>query len=190
MATEREKLGTYGKSLEDAFFHQQDSVLIQRHREELRRQRSAKEISDSSGITNTAVLAKLVEMGITSELATSLSIIPLVEVAWADGNVDAKEREAVLAGAAKCGLAKGRLDYEMLESWLARRPPAELREAWAHYIKGLCELLSESERAELKKDLLKRARAVAEASGGFLGITSGISASEKKVLENLESSFG
>ncbi|MEK7474313.1 MAG: hypothetical protein AAB152_01650 [Candidatus Coatesbacteria bacterium] len=189
MATEREKLGSYGKSLEDAFFLQQDSALIQRHREDLRRQRSAKELSDASGITNAAVLAKLVEMGITAELATSLSIIPLVEVAWADGNVDEKEKAAVLAGAAKCGLAKGRLDYEMLESWLSRRPPAALLEAWAHYVKGLCELLGDGERAGLRKDLLQRARTVAEASGGFLGLTSGISESEKKVLASLESSF-
>jgi len=190
MATEREKLGSYGKSLEDAFFLQQDSALIQRHREELRRQRSAKELSEASGITNAAVLAKLVEMGITAELATSISIIPLVEVAWADGNVDEKEKKAVLSGAAKCGLAKGRLDYEMLESWLSHRPPAELLEAWAHYIKGLCELLSDSERAELKRDLLRRARTVAEASGSFLGISSGMSDPEKKVLASLESSFG
>lgn len=181
--------GAYGKSLEEAFFFKKDTELIAQQREKLRKEESQKALSDASGITNPEVLARLVEMKVTPEMATSLSIVPLIEVAWADGSVDAKERDAVLEGAEKCGLARGRLDYEMLKLWLERKPTPELMDAWNHYMRGLCESMNPGERSNLRNDLLKRARVVAEASGSILGMTSGISGAEKLVLDNLSAVF-
>ena len=48
--------------------------------------------------------------------------------------------------------------------------------------------LGERSRAHLKSGTMCRARAIAEAAGGFLGVAS-ISAAEKKMLEELEWSF-
>ena len=181
--------GAYGKSLEEAVFFKKDTELIAQQREKLRKEQTQKSISDASGISNPDIRARLVELKVTPEMATSLSIVPLIEVAWADGEVDDKERMAVLAGAEKCGLAKGRLDYEMLKLWLERKPTQELLDAWNQYMRGLCEVLSEQDRRNLRDDLLRRARLVAESSGSFLGITSGISGMEKAVLEKLSSVF-
>jgi hypothetical protein len=49
--------------------------------------------------------------------------------------------------------------------------------------------MNEQERKDLRDDLLKRARLVATASGSFLGLTSGISKSEARVLEELATAF-
>ena len=52
--------------------------------------------ADSSG----TLVARLVEIGIRSDTLAALCLIPLVEVAWADGRLDPPEREALLAAAA------------------------------------------------------------------------------------------
>jgi len=56
------------------------------------------------------------------------------------------------------------------------------------YIEALKASLGERARAHLKSGTMGRARAVAEAAGGFLGVAS-ISAAEKKMLEALEWAF-
>jgi hypothetical protein len=48
--------------------------------------------------------------------------------------------------------------------------------------------MTEDERQGLKQDILERARAVATASGGFLGIGK-ISDAEKEMLERLDATF-
>jgi tellurite resistance protein len=135
------------------------------------------------------VLDALVELDVAPDLVASLALVPLVEVAWADGHVDPRERDAILAGAVKTGVARKSVDYTLLEEWLKHRPPAKLMKAWTHYVEGLCEALDEAGRLALQHDLLDRARAVAEAAGGFLGLTSKVSAAEQDVLAKLERAF-
>jgi hypothetical protein len=81
------------------------------------------------------------------------------------------------------------MDYALLKEWLRQRPPPTLLEAWQHYVQGLCATLSPRERAELKDDLLSRARSVAEATGGFLGLTSRVSREERAIIEKMEAAF-
>ena len=60
---------------------------------------------------------------------------------------------------------------------------------WQHYMHGLCECLSASERDILKEELMRNVRKAAETSGGFLGMGKTCS-QEEQVLARLESSFG
>ena len=141
-----------------------------------------------SGITNEAILERLVNLNIRPETLAALALVPLIEVVWADGEVDEKERAMVLAYATSQGIALGSIDRELLERWLARQPEASLLNAWQHYVQGLCECLSRSERDVLKEELMRNVRKAAEASGGFLGMGK-ISGQERQVLAELESSF-
>ena len=81
------------------------------------------------------------------------------------------------------------MDYELLDVWLKHRPPKKLLHAWTHFIAGLCETMSETERSALKSELLSHARAVAESAGGILGLTSKISAHEQAVLDEMAAAF-
>jgi hypothetical protein len=101
-----------------------------------------------------------------------------------------REAAAVLAGAESAGIAKGSVDHELLREWLRQRPPEALLEAWNHYIAGLCENLTDDQRERLRQDLLARTRRVAQASGGFLGLTAAVSPKEEAVLARMESAFG
>jgi ferric-dicitrate binding protein FerR (iron transport regulator) len=65
------------------------------------------------------------------------------------------------------------------QRWLESRPEPRLLTAWTHLVQGLIESMSPAEAASLHSGLLDRARAVATASGGFLGLGSRISAAEE-----------
>lgn len=177
------------RRLEDAFFLKRDAQLIELHKEQQRIQKTKEELAKSSGIRNPKVLDKFVELNITPNLLASLFVLPLLEVAWADGELDAKEREAVLKASSDGGLVKGSLDYQLLESWLKERPSKHFLDAWLHYMEGLREVLSQEELDNLKVAFLDRARHVAEAAGGILGFGTKISAKEQEVLTKMEKAF-
>jgi hypothetical protein len=177
-------------SLEDAFFLKKDNKLLEKMRELKRMEETKKAISEASGIHNEDVLHKLLDLNVRPEMVAALSIVPLVEVAWADGDLDEKEIDAVIRGAEAAGIAKGTPSFALLLRWLERKPGPEMLEAWTYYINGVCEKLEAKEREELKRELLGRARTVAEAAGGFLRLTSRISRKEKEMLGKLEDAFG
>jgi hypothetical protein len=77
----------------------------------------------------------------------------------------------------------------LFEQWLAEPPPPVLLAAWKDYISAFSSTLSQEARRTLKRELLGRARAVAEAAGGFLGLGRKISPAEERVLKQLEGAF-
>jgi hypothetical protein len=189
MADRPEILGDRGKSLEDEFFRRQDQQLVQKLKELQALEVNREALARASGIRNEAVLRKLVDLGVHAETVAALSIVPLVEVAWADGSLDAREKAAVLQGAAAGGLTTGTPAHEMLQRWLESRPEPRLLTAWTHMVQGLIESMGPAEAAGLQSSLLDRARAVATASGGFLGLGSRVSAAEERMLQDLAAAF-
>ncbi len=177
-----------GQALEALFFRKQDDALIAQHERLEHKRRTREALAEVSGIRNPQVLDKLMELEVSPSIMASLSIVPLVEVAWADGKVQDEEREAILA-AAKKGIGEKSIDHELLEAWLNHCPPPKLLQAWTHFISGLCETMTETERNALKTELISHAQAVAEAAGGFLGLTSKISAREQAILDEMTAVF-
>lgn len=177
------------KSLEESFFAKESARLAARLRAKREKAAGAEDLAQTSGLADAELLGKLTELGIASDTWAALSMIPLVEVAWADGQADAKERQAVLSGAEAGGVEKGSPSYRLLESWLETRPEARLLEAWGEYMVALCAQLGESERRALKAEVLGRARAVAAASGGILGLGEKVSPNEAAVLSELGKAF-
>ncbi len=122
------------------------------------------------------------------ETLVAFSLVPLVEVAWADGEIQPKERDAIIKAAIERGVEEDSPTCDLLRNWLQTKPDPKLLEVWKGYIEVLKDSLGERSRAHLKSGTMGRARAIAEAAGGFLGVAS-ISAAEKKMIEELEWSF-
>src|SRR5687768_16926045 len=110
-----EVLRDRGRSLEEEFFRREDQRLMTRLNELKAAETAREALAKASGITKPAVLEKLMELGIRAETVAALSIVPLVEVAWADGELDAKERRAVVD---RAGVAPGSTEGALLEAWL------------------------------------------------------------------------
>jgi hypothetical protein len=185
----QDKIHERGQSMEEEFFRREDEKLVAKLRAAQAKENARDALSRVTGITSAKVLDELGDLGITSEKVAALSVYPLVEVAWADGEIDAKERAAVLAYAADHGIARGSAENALLEAWIDKKPPMQFGAAWARLVHGLCESLPPAEVETLRSKLLDRARGVAGASGGVLGIGSKVSKAESAVLEKLERAF-
>ncbi len=182
-------LGDRKQALEESFFAKENAKLLEKLKAEKGKKAAKESLSDVSGIISDEVLEKLCELGIESDTWAAVSIAPLVEVAWADGKIEASERKAVLSAAEANGITSSSPSYLLLESWLAHRPDGRLLEVWGEFIVKLCSELGETERDALKNQLIGRARSVAEAAGGFLGMGNKVSAEEEVVLTQLSKAF-
>jgi tellurite resistance protein len=178
-----------GRSLEDEFFRREDQRLLEKLNDLKTAAATREALARASGITAPEVLDRLLALGIKAETLAALSIVPLVEVAWADGSLDARERRAILDRARDTGMAPGSTAQALLEAWLERRPDAKLLDAWTHMVRGIRDQVGPDEAARLKASLLDQARAVASASGGVLGIGSKVSGAEAAMLARLDAAF-
>jgi hypothetical protein len=188
MAENPQILGDRGKSLEDAFFRKESERAIERLREMQQRTATSEALVKVIGIRNRAIIDRLVALGVRPEIVTALALVPLVQVAWADGSLDEKERQAILDRAEKSGIAPGTADHDLLRSWLEKKPEPRLLTAWTEMIRGLSEHMPPDEFASLKTGLIERAKAVARASGGLLGMGA-ISIAEQNAIDRLETAF-
>lgn len=183
--TEAQILADRKKALEEQFFARHERELVERSRREKAESKRRQELAESSGIHDPAVLDRLVALKLEAGTVAALALVPLVEVAWSDGTLHERERAAVLQAAEEAGVTSGTPAHDLLASWLERRPGPDLLAAWTGYAGALAEQLGEAERKALRHDLLSRARGVAEAAGGILGLGR-ISDAEEAMLAELE----
>jgi Enolase C-terminal domain-like len=188
MANTPDSIGQKARSLEDEFFRNEDQRAIQRLRELREREVSREGLSKASGIKNVAILDKLLDLGVRNETVAALAVVPLAEVAWADGSMDAKEERAILKRAEEAGVLPGSPVHDLLKSWLERRPEPKLLAAWTHMVEGICEHLTPEQVDGLRTGLVERAQTIAMASGGLLGM-GGVSRAEQEMIQTLAAAF-
>jgi hypothetical protein len=178
-----------GKTMEDLFFFEKDQSMIEARRELEQMQETRANLAKVSGIQNDALLDKLIALDIHPDALATLFVIPLVEVAWADGEIHEKERDELFKHVERAGVKNKGVNPKLVSSWLKHKPDPALLEAWVHYIQALSGQLSEAERLALKEDVMADARAVAQAAGGFLGFGK-LSEEERRMLDQLDAAFG
>lgn len=176
------------RGLENEFFYRVDQKLRQQLREKMRAEQRVKALRDATGITDDSVIEELAGVGFSSETLLALSLVPLVRVAWADGHIDDEEKAAVLQAAESVGHAADSPSYRLLEAWLDVEPEEAVFKAWKDYVQALSGTISKQAKETLQRDLCDRARSVAEAAGGILGLHR-VSHSEEVALAELERVF-
>ena len=176
------------KALEEEFFAKMNRQLLDKLRAIFAQNATREGLRAATGITDPAILDRLLALELSGETIAAFELYPLVEVAWADGKLDRLERDAILAAAVAAGIAKGSPAYEMLDDRMDDGPTALTRKVWMAYAKDVAGRLDPAERRLLRDDLLKRARVVAEASGGVLGLGK-VSTKEQRVLDAIAKVF-
>jgi hypothetical protein len=177
------------RALEDAFFLKEEEKLLTSLRAKEERQAQREALSAIMKLSDEQLLDQLIEAGIRAETWLAISLVPLVEVAWADREMAVEEREAILKAAAEHGIEEGSDARRLLDKWLARRPASRVREAWTSYIEAVTKVLGSAAVDALREETLEQSRAVAASAGGFLGLGPHISNAEEAVLEELERAF-
>jgi hypothetical protein len=177
-----------GKALEDSFFALENARLLKKLKEKEAAKAKREAFREIANIDNDQLIDALVELEIEPHCVAALSLVPLVEVAWADGEMHGKERGAVLRAAKQSGIEEGSPNYQLLENWLGHKPEAELLEVWKTYARALMDRLDDVIAGELKTRLMTRTTAVAKAAGGFLGIGA-ISDAEQAMIDQLRAAI-
>ncbi len=176
------------KALEDAFFRKRDAELLAEMRHKESQQSRKRALAEVSGINDESVLDQLVEHDIHAETLAAFSLIPIIEVAWADGKIQ-KEEGAILRKALEDkGAPKDSIASRLVEHWIDERPHPNLMKLWQAYTGVLVSELTPDAVDLLKKTVVQHARAVAEAAGGFLGFAR-LSGEEERVLRTIEEAF-
>lgn len=183
--TEKDAFANRERALEDEFFHRTDKALMAKMRQSLQREESREALAMATGIQDAALLDTLLDRGVQATSLLALALVPAVFVAWADGDVTAEEREAILKSAHGNGIPDGSLAAQLLSEWLLVRPAPALWETWQHYVRTVHGSLDAASQQSLSNTILNQARAVAKASGGVLGIGK-ISGDEQRVLDDTE----
>jgi hypothetical protein len=180
-------IAQHRQALHDAFFQDRDQELLdflQSESDFVEDSERAK-LQTTSGVDDPHVLDALLQVGITSASMTAFMLLPLVRLAWADSKIQNGEFESILKAATEAGIDYGTPAYRLLNRWLEERPSEKMLEAWWTYAHALARELDNTSLDAFRQATLGRARRVAEASGGLLGLGEKISENERLVLQDL-----
>ena len=179
-----------GTSFEEAYFRKKDADLVEKLRKVFQAKHDREELKRLTGITSEEVLDRLMGVEAKGEMLTAFKLLPLVEIAWADGTCDKREAEAVIQAAIKHGVPAHSQALERIKEWLHRGPNAEARKAWYMYAQELRKTLTPEELKTFREDLLKNAKDIAQISGGIMNTIFTVSGSEKQVMKKMTEALG
>ena len=173
-----------GHALENEYFHRKDRELIARLRAEGRKLAERHALENRLDTHDTAFLEQLQAAGFEPDNLVLLHLVPLVEVAWAEGEVTPRERELILAMAARRGVTDAGPAYERLVGWLDTQPDAAFFATTYEAIRKMLALEDETSRHAVQRDLESWSTRIAEATGGILGMMP-ISRDERECLRRI-----
>ncbi len=184
-----ERLRGRARALEDAFFAKQERELVDAFRDQQEEEREVATLLENCGIREAATARALVAGGIRAETLPALILTPLVAVAWADGELDDFEREALVQKALEQRLAPSTDAWALLQSWLAHRPPEQLFDAWVGYARELALAMPAEARAEFAREVLDMAGAIARQSREHRRFDVTRAIDELRVIDRIERVF-
>ncbi len=182
--SEHDSLHERGRALEDEYFHRKDRELIEKIRRKAATEEAERALGASAGISDPEVLHELQALGFTPETIALLPLVPVLQVAWAEGGVTPVERHLIEKLANARGIAPGSGADAQLMDWLANKPSDEVFRGAARLTQALLESGS-SVVANLRADqLVEYCEQVASASGGIFGLGR-VSVEERTLLASI-----
>lgn len=142
-------------------------------------------------LDDTEILDDLIALGFDKDNVGVLPIVPLVAVAWADGTVQSREREAILDLAEKRGVGPDTSAYKTLDGFLSKEPTSEYLHSCIYVLREIYDTLAPDQTQRAKRNLINFTRVVAEASGGVFGLFGNkVSGEEEKLIEEIAEWLG
>jgi hypothetical protein len=113
-----------------------------------------------------------------------LPLVPIVQMAWAEGGITQAERTLLMEVARERGIAAGSAADRLLADWMAREPSPEVFTRATRLIRAMLDSGAPDSAPMSVDDLIKYSERIAEASGGILGIGR-ISSEERATLAKI-----
>lgn len=172
------------RGLEEEYFLRKERELIEKLHQKLNDESARSSMEEATGIHDAEVIEALQELGYTPETVQLLHLVPLVQVAWASGDVTPQERELIMQLAYTRGVQPQSKAQSQLEEWLTQQPAPEFFENTLRAIHIFIAALPPDQQGDARQDLLSYCTRIAEASGGFLGFGT-VSADERRALQQI-----
>jgi len=169
---------------EDEYFRKRDQELVEQSRLLAEDQAALQRLAEAAGVDDEDILRDLQRLGYTPETVVLLHIVPLIEVAFADGVVSEPERAAIIAAVRARGVEPESPADRQVAKWLAEPPSAVLSDGTLHLLAALLHKRPPDERAAATRDLMDSCAVVASAAGGVLGFRS-ISDRERRTVDRI-----
>ena len=182
--TDKNTFETRGRALEEEYFRRREMELIEKLRQRGEQEARRQALSERTGVADQEILDDLLGLGYTPETVMLLHLVPLVQVAWAEGGVSDGERELIVRAARSRGVDEGSAADRELASWLATRPSDEFFEKTLRAVAAILQGRPADERTVSQGDLLGYCTAIASASGGILGFGK-VSDAERELLARI-----
>lgn len=171
---------------------------VARRRKKAQEEKNAAELAsikeglkETVAIEDDDILEDLMALGFTDQTVGVLPIVPLIAVAWADGEVSGKEAKRILELSEQRGVKKDSDAYVLLDGLLEKQPSKEFVYSCIYVLKEIYDTLSPEETSRAKRNLLGFTHVVAKASGGVLGLFGNkVSDEEQDLIENIAEWLG
>lgn len=171
------------KSEED-YFQKRDRELIEKMRKAAAAERARQEMGAKIGVDDPELIQEMEAVGFTPDTIVLLPLVPVIQVAWAEGGVSDSEAKLIVELARSRGIVAGSGADHQLAEWLKRRPDEQVFARAMRLIRALLDTHPQ-ERHDLTPDaLVSYCESVAAASGGFLGINK-VSSEERALLASI-----
>jgi hypothetical protein len=167
---------------EEDYFQKKDRELIEQMRQRAKAQQQLRELGEQVGVADPELSRELADLGFTLETVKLLPLIPVLEMAWAEGGVTDAERKLVVDLARGRGIEVGSTADRQLAGWLDRRPEDTVFRRAGRLIRALFE--SGGRFDVTPDDIIKYCEAIADASGGLFGIRR-VSSDERATLNRI-----
>jgi tellurite resistance protein len=172
------------RELEEDYFRRQDQELIEKMRKASAADQARRELGAKVGLTDPELLKEIELLGFTPDTVTLLPLIPVIQVAWAEGGVSIRERKLIVELARKRGIEPESAAGRQLDAWLEHSPVSSVFSRATRLIKAMIAAGPEQSAAIDPDDLVKYSESIAAAAGGLLGLGR-VSSEERAVLAQI-----
>ena len=170
--------------LEEEYFRRKEQELIAKLRRNAEADAERRRLGQETGVADEDILRDLQDLGYRPETVMLLFLVPLIQTAWAEGNVSERERTLIVQAARSRGIAAGSAADALLARWLVERPSEEMFQRTLRIIGAILHARPPEERSANERDLLSLCTAIASASGGIVGFGA-VSEEERRTLAHI-----
>jgi hypothetical protein len=175
-----------GRALEEEYFRKKDRELVETMRKAADAEQARGEMARQTGLQDPALLTELQELGFTPETVSLLPLVPVLEIAWAEGGVTPAERDLIVTLARTRGVDEASPAGRQLAQWMENQPAPIVFERAGRLIAAMLGSASNETQGLTADDLVAYCERIAAASGGIFGTRlRSVSGEERAVLARI-----
>ena len=176
------------RSREEEYFRRKDRELVERMRQAAAASEARQALETRTGLTDPVLLQELETLGFTPDTVVLLPLVPIVQVAWAEGGISSEERHLIDQLARERGIAADSAADRQLQEWIAHEPSHDVFARATRLIRAMLDSPAGGTSPLRADDLMQHCEAIAAASGGVLGFRK-VSPKERELLGRIEAAL-